>query len=112
MEDRGKRMSNKESRQTFLGGAAVLAGAVAIVKLVGALYRLPVNNILSAEGKAYFNIAYNVYNVLLTISTAGCPWPSPSSPARPRPWAAPTSGARFSPPPSGSFWAWASGFRP
>jgi stage V sporulation protein B len=73
MEDRGKRMSNKESRQTFLGGAAVLAGAVAIVKLVGALYRLPVNNILSAEGKAYFNIAYNVYNVLLTISTAGLP---------------------------------------
>lgn len=66
-------MSKNESRQTFLGGAAVLAGAVAIVKIIGAVYRLPVNNILSAEGKTYFNIAYNVYNVLLTVSTAGLP---------------------------------------
>lgn len=66
-------MSNSEKKQSFLGGATVLAGAVAIVKIVGAVYRLPVNNILSAEGKAYFNIAYNVYNVLLTVSTAGLP---------------------------------------
>jgi len=65
--------SNSEKKQTFLGGAAILAGAVAIVKIIGAVYRLPVNNILSAEGKTYFNIAYNVYNVLLTISTAGLP---------------------------------------
>ena len=66
-------MSKKESGQTFLGGAAILAAAVAVVKIFGAVYRLPVNNILSAEGKTYFNIAYNVYNVLLTISTAGLP---------------------------------------
>ena len=66
-------MADNAKKQSFLGGAAVLASAVAIVKIVGAVYRIPVNNILSAEGKAYFNIAYNVYNVLLTISTAGLP---------------------------------------
>ncbi|WP_295868408.1 polysaccharide biosynthesis protein [uncultured Oscillibacter sp.] len=66
-------MANQGKKQSFLGGAATLAGAVAVVKLIGAVYRLPVNNILSAEGKTYFNIAYNVYNVLLTISTAGLP---------------------------------------
>ena len=64
-------MADHAKKQSFLGGAATLAGAVAVVKLIGAVYRLPVNNILSAEGKTYFNIAYNVYNVLLTISTAG-----------------------------------------
>ena len=66
-------MADHAKKQSFLGGAATLAGAVAVVKLIGAVYRLPVNNILSAEGKTYFNIAYNVYNVLLTISTAGLP---------------------------------------
>lgn len=66
-------MANNAKKQSFLSGAATLAGAVAVVKLIGAVYRLPVNNILSAEGKTYFNIAYNVYNVLLTISTAGLP---------------------------------------
>jgi stage V sporulation protein B len=66
-------MASNAKKQSFLGGAATLAGAVVVVKLIGAVYRLPVNNILSAEGKTYFNIAYNVYNVLLTISTAGLP---------------------------------------
>ncbi|BAK97469.1 putative transporter [Oscillibacter valericigenes Sjm18-20] len=66
-------MASNAKKQSFLGGAATLAGAVVVVKLIGAVYRLPINNILSAEGKTYFNIAYNVYNVLLTISTAGLP---------------------------------------
>lgn len=66
-------MANNAKKQSFLGGAATLAGAVVLVKLIGAVYRIPVNNILSAEGKTYFQIAYNVYNVLLTISTAGLP---------------------------------------
>lgn len=66
-------MASNAKKQSFLGGAAILASAVAIVKIVGAFYRIPVNNILSAEGKTDFTIAYNVYNVLLTISTAGLP---------------------------------------
>lgn len=66
-------MSNNAKKQSFLGGAAILAGAVAVVKLIGAIYRIPVNNILSSEGKTYFNVAYNIYNVLLTVSTAGLP---------------------------------------
>lgn len=66
-------MANNSKKQSFLGGAAILAGAVAVVKIIGAIYRIPINNILGSEGKTYFNIAYNIYNVLLTISTAGLP---------------------------------------
>ncbi len=66
-------MSKQEKKQSFLGGAAILAGAVAIVKLIGAFYKLPLNNILGSQGKTYFNTAYYIYNVLLTISTAGLP---------------------------------------
>ena len=60
-------------KQSFLGGAAVLAAAVAIVKVIGAFYKFPLNNILGGEGRAYFNTAYYIYNLLLTFSTAGLP---------------------------------------
>lgn len=65
-------MSTKK-KQSFLGGAAILASAVAIVKLLGAVYKIPFGNIVGSEGQTYFNVAYNIYNVLLTISTAGLP---------------------------------------
>ena len=66
-------MANQPKKQSFLGGAAILASAVVIVKLIGAFYKLPLNNILGATGKTYFQTAYNIYNVLLTVSTAGLP---------------------------------------
>ena len=66
-------MSKQEKKQSFLGGAAILASAVVIVKLIGAFYKLPLNNILGSTGKTYFQTAYNIYNVLLTVSTAGLP---------------------------------------
>lgn len=65
-------MSNQK-KQSFLGGAAILAAAVAIVKVIGAIYKIPFGNIVGSEGQTYFNVAYNIYNVLLTISTAGLP---------------------------------------
>lgn len=66
-------MSNQPKKQSFLGGAAILAAAVAIVKVIGAVYKIPFGNIVGSEGQTYFNVAYNIYNVLLTISTAGLP---------------------------------------
>ena len=66
-------MSNREKKQSFLGGAAILAAAVAIVKIIGAIYKIPLGNIIGDEGKAHFTVAYNIYNLLLTISTAGLP---------------------------------------
>ncbi|MBR3641685.1 MAG: polysaccharide biosynthesis protein [Oscillibacter sp.] len=66
-------MANPAKKQSFLGGAAILASAVAIVKIIGAFYKLPLNNILGDVGKTYFNTAYEIYNVLLTVSTAGLP---------------------------------------
>ena len=65
-------MSSKK-KQSFIGGAAILASAAAIVKLIGAVYKIPLNNILGDVGKTYFQTAYEIYNVLLTVSTAGLP---------------------------------------
>ena len=65
-------MSNSK-KQSFLGGAAILASAVVVVKLIGAVYKLPLNNILGEVGMSYWDSAYKIYNFLLTFSTAGLP---------------------------------------
>ena len=60
-------------QQTFLQGTAVLAMATVLVKLMGFLFKVPLNNIIGEDGFGYFNTAYDVYNVLLMISTTGLP---------------------------------------
>lgn len=66
-------MSQSDKKQSFLHGAALLALATAVVKVIGALYKLPLNMVIGAEGYAYFTTAYEIYSVLLMISTAGLP---------------------------------------
>ena len=62
-----------DRKQSFLHGAALLAAATAIVKVIGALYKIPLGNIIGDAGFGYFNTAYDIYSVLLMISTAGLP---------------------------------------
>jgi len=66
-------MSEPIKKQNFLQGAALLAMATVVVKLIGALYKLPLQRIIGADGFSYFSTAYNVYSMLLLISTAGFP---------------------------------------
>ena len=66
-------MSDAQKKQNFLQGTALLAMATAIVKVIGALYKIPLHAIIGTQGFGYFNTAYEIYNVLLMISTAGLP---------------------------------------
>ena len=63
----------KEQKQSFISGAAVLALAVAVTKVLGAIYKIPLGNLLDKEGMAHFYVAYNIYSLLLILSTAGLP---------------------------------------
>ncbi|TCU68898.1 stage V sporulation protein B [Tissierella praeacuta] len=60
-------------KNNFLRGAAILGIAGVIVKILGAIYRLPLSNIIKSEGMGYYQTAYPLYTLLLTISTAGFP---------------------------------------
>lgn len=60
-------------KQNYLHGAAILAFGVVIMKILGAIYKIPLGNILGDDGYGYFNTAYNIYNVFLTFATAGLP---------------------------------------
>ncbi len=62
-----------QKKQSFLHGTALLAIATALVKIIGALYKIPLNAIIGEQGFAYFTTAYEIYNVLLMIATAGLP---------------------------------------
>lgn len=59
-------------RQSFLSGAAVLSAAVAVTKVLGAFYKIPLGNLLGSGGMAHFYAAYNVFNVLV-MACAGMP---------------------------------------
>ena len=61
------------SRSTFFGGATILAVGIATVKIIGMLYKIPLVSVIGDAGYADFSNAYNIYSVLLTISTAGLP---------------------------------------
>lgn len=67
------RASSGQKQNTFFGGAAILALGILVVKLIGMFYKIPLVNIIGEQGTADFNNAYNIYAVLLTISTAGLP---------------------------------------
>ena len=64
---------SEQKKQSFLHGAALLAAATAVVKIIGAFYKIPLNAIIGAQGFSYFYTAYEIYSVLLLISTAGLP---------------------------------------
>ena len=66
-------MSNTPKKQSFLHGATLLAAATVIVKIIGAVYKIPLQAILGKIGYSYFSSAYDIYTLLLLISTAGLP---------------------------------------
>jgi len=59
--------------QTYLKGAAILASASIIVRIISAIYKIPLFQIMDAEGRGIFYTTYNVFTLILTISTAGVP---------------------------------------
>lgn len=59
--------------QSLLQGASVLAASMIIVKLVGAVFRIPLGSILDGEGMGYYQTAYSVFVMVYSFSTAGLP---------------------------------------
>jgi stage V sporulation protein B len=60
-------------RQGFLHGAFVLAVGAMLAKIVGALFKIPLTRLIGTEGAGHFNAAYNIYIVLLNVSSTGLP---------------------------------------
>lgn len=63
---------DKEKKNSFLGGMATMGLALILVKVIGAIYKIPISGYLKGN-YASFDNAYNIYTVLLNISIAGFP---------------------------------------
>ena len=61
------------SRKSFIKGAAILAAAGLIAKFIGAMFRIPMGNLIGSVGMSYYQMAYPIYSFLLIVSTAGIP---------------------------------------
>lgn len=66
-------MSNNKGKNSFLKGALILGLAGIIVKIIGGFFRIPVGNLIGAEGMGYYQAAYPVYTFFLILATAGFP---------------------------------------
>lgn len=63
----------KLKKSNFLEGAFIATFCIIITKILGVLYVIPFYKIIGEQGGTLYGYAYNIYNVFLTISSAGIP---------------------------------------
>lgn len=61
----------KQSKQNFLQGAAILLLSMIVVKLIGAVFKMPLGNILQESGMAYFSASYNLFTTVYALTVTG-----------------------------------------
>lgn len=59
--------------QNFVTGTLILALSNLIIKILGAVFRIPLGNIILSDGIGYYQTAYSVFVAILAISTSGIP---------------------------------------
>ena len=59
--------------QSFLKGAMILTISIVVVKIIGALFKVLFANVVDGVGNGLFNSAYELYNVIFTVASAGFP---------------------------------------
>ncbi len=64
-------MSNPKQR--LFSGVLILTCSNLLVKLIGVLFKIPLQSVLTDQGMGYFNAAYTIYLWFYTLSTAGLP---------------------------------------
>lgn len=64
---------SKNNGTNFLVQGSILAVASIISRIIGLVYRIPLNNILGDVGISYYACAFDVYNVILIISSYSLP---------------------------------------
>lgn len=68
-----KETGGTHRESNFVIQGTILAAAGIIVRLIGMLYRIPMTNIIGDEGMGYYSTAFNVYNIMLILSSYSLP---------------------------------------
>ena len=62
-----------DNKKSFLKGALILAAANFVVKIIGAIFKIPLYGYIGKDGSGLFNVAYQIYTFMFIIATAGFP---------------------------------------
>ena len=65
--------NNKKSNANFLVQGSILAMASIISRVIGLIYRIPLTAIIGNKGNDYYGCAFEIYNILLIISSYSLP---------------------------------------
>ena len=65
--------TTKTESNNFLVQGAILAIAGILVRFIGLAYRVPLLRVIGADGMGYYSIAYNVYAIILLLSSYSLP---------------------------------------
>ncbi len=65
--------NNKKSDTSFLVQGSVLAIASIVSRIIGLVYRIPMTNIIGEYGNDYYSCAYEIYSMVLLISSYSLP---------------------------------------
>lgn len=60
-------------QEKYIKNTAILFVSMAITKFVGALFKIPLANLLGGTGMGYFSTAYGLYSPIFAITAAGVP---------------------------------------
>ncbi len=63
----------KRGGQSFLYGATIMVVSTAIVKVLGALFRIPLTWLIGEDGMGFYSTAYDVYLPIYALAMAGLP---------------------------------------
>ncbi len=63
----------RTSTQNFIGGALILSLGGLLAKILGALYRIPLTNIVGSYGMGLYQLVFPPYILFLTVAQAGVP---------------------------------------
>ena len=63
----------KSSNSNYIFQGAILASASIIVRMIGLLYRIPLGRIIGDVGNSYYSCAFEVYSLILLISSYSLP---------------------------------------
>lgn len=66
-------MANKSIKNSFILQGSVLAMAGILVRIIGLIYRIPLTNILGEDGMGCYSTAFDVYNILILLSSQSMP---------------------------------------
>ena len=63
----------KSKENGLIKGAAWIAAGGFIAKVIGAIYRIPLTNLIGGKGRGLYQLVYPAYCLLLTVSATGIP---------------------------------------